>query len=696
MNKTVTFLLLSMLALNISAALIPQAGRDWIPVEDTTAVAPGSALDFSGNSWFLPANGDGGRLTVNNAHFELEKNPGAPRKLFGVVLPGDTALLPPEKAEELVSRLVRLGYNSVRLSGFDRAVGMNVPKGGILNEKRLALADNLINACRKHGVYVSIDLATHRTVQHRKMGIDKDGPIPSPIFRLMVIFDEAAYSNYQEFVTALLNHVNAGTGVRWADDPVISFMCLMSDDNPNFATYKFLPDIPAAVTAWKKWLAAAKTKYPNEYRNVSEQIPTDLTQWCEQNYAFSVFLADAQAEFVRKTKTFLRNAVKTSALITDANGYSNPVPLQIGRQDLDYVDGWMIHDGPRRVISTKPFPTERRNFNYAQFQSSGYAIPPQLRFFDKPFTISSFGYPAPAKYRMMEGLLIGAQAGLQGLDGLWHNHWSSTAAGVFDQVPMDYYSIASDPVQRACDRAAMMLFMRGDIQALDTSFVIDTNEKSLRTQLTKGPYLRINELWIGWSRKIGCWMKDARPRNANIYRKISEVFDLEHEQYKKMLGNVKIGKGQILHDPKNGLFGVITPRTCGLFTAKGKADLGMASFEISGAPAAAWVSSLDSLPIDKSKRLLVTHITDVLDTDTVIPDPAENLLDSWGKLPHLMRRGNATIWIKGAGKCKIYALKPDGTRDREIQCLSERGGVKFNAATGANPAKATWLYEIVR
>jgi hypothetical protein len=95
--------------------------------------------------------------------------------------------------------------------------------------------------------------------------------------------------------------------------------------------------------------------------------------------------------------------------------------------------------------------------------------------------------------------------------------------------------------------------------------------------------------------------------------------------------------------------------------------------------------------------LLVTHLTDLQNSEIKYTEaPRQTLLD-WGHLPHLVKAGRAevAVQVKSPKDFKVWALSPAGRRLAEIQTRSERGSLVFTAdVAGDREAGARMLYEI--
>ena len=167
-------------------------------------------------------------------------------------------------------------------------------------------------------------------------------------------------------------------------------------------------------------------------------------------------------------------------------------------------------------------------------------------------------------------------------------------------------------------------------------------------------------------------------------------------------------------DPATGTFLIDTPRTCGGFAEGGAHTAGALRFDLAvsgeaqNTPASVWASSLDGEPLATSRRILVTHLTDVQNTGIEYADPDRTTLLKWGRLPHLMRNGAAEIELTVEGGSEatppsfaVYRLSPGGKRLGKVPFNLAVSGeaqntLRFTALIDYDPTTATYLYEIVR
>ena len=173
---------------------------------------------------------------------------------------------------------------------------------------------------------------------------------------------------------------------------------------------------------------------------------------------------------------------------------------------------------------------------------------------------------------------------------------------------------------------------------------------------------------------------------------------MERRDFVALAKGRRPGDGQVSISREAGVFAVDTERTQGFFAEGGRHSSGSVEASVSGAPAAVWASSLDERPVASSRRILLTHATDVQDTGTTYADGKKTVLVKWGRLPHLMRAGRAevTLRLSGAARPKVYALAADGSRRGEVESSFVDGALSFTADTARDRSDATFLYEIVR
>ena len=681
-----------------SAIYRVERGANWIPIEDTTAIAPGSAIDFSTQPWFDAPAGKHGWVKAVDGHFEFEGKPGVPQRFYGVNLCFDANYMTAEEAEECVSRIARTGYNSIRIHHYEQALCKGSEDKSTINPEQMAKLDNLLNACIRHGVYLTTDVFVSRAPTWKSLGEDRPGSPNISEYKDMCLFNDKAYESLCGFARQLLGHVNPETGRRWADEPALAWIAFVNEGNPGnygFGIYRR----PEALAKWKAWLAEKKKADPR-FADVTEDF--DNNCWLENNrqtIAFTLFLADLGADFDRRFGAFLRDELGCKALFSNMSCWFNPLVYQLNRTKYDYVDDHFYVDHPEFIVNDWSLPSKCGNANPVRTPTCGFQHVSAHRLLDKPFTITEYNFCAPSAWRGVGGIMLGAEAALQDYDGVWRFDWSTGVE--FDWRPLAYFDVCRDPLTRATERAALCLFMRRDLKPLEKTFALLAEPAKIRGELARGPRFDLKDsLWFGWYAKIGSFVDDKPPASADWTGRFPEIVDSGDATFRDLVERSSLtpGGGQMILDREKGVFGVVTPQTCGFSAEGGLVSAGPLSAEISLAPAAVWVSSLDGRPVTGSKRLLLSHVTDVQDHGITFADDTRKVLLKWGWIPHVMERGRASIALSldDGEKPVVHALRPDGSRWGQIPCRFENNVLTFDADTAHKFASATFMYEIVR
>lgn len=150
---------------------------------------------------------------------------------------------------------------------------------------------------------------------------------------------------------------------------------------------------------------------------------------------------------------------------------------------------------------------------------------------------------------------------------------------------------------------------------------------------------------------------------------------------------------------EKGALTVKTPRTVGGFSPQsdGRIVASPLAVTLKGAKAAVWVSSLTDAPIASSKRLLLTHLTEMQRSGTLFADSRADLMMRRGPGPMVLRDGSAQIElaVEKPSAFKVYALATDGTRAAKIPTDLKDGVLTFTACVRGQK-NAQYVYEITR
>jgi hypothetical protein len=725
------------------------AGSDWVPLNLELDIAEGSALDFSRMGLLDPPAGKHGRVIARrDGQFAFESNPGVARRFYGVNLCFGAQYLQHEEADRLAERLARLGYNTVRLHHYEGLLARDPAATAAFNPERLDQLDYLFHALTRRGIYITTDLFTSRPVTFREIGVDREGAVGMDHFKVLVPVHEGAWENWKQFSRALLDHINPYTKRRYSDDPALAWLSLINEGNFG----NFIADIrtiPEWQKAWNAWLArrykdraALAAAWPEELKD--DEDPAGSTVALPESLSSSrlrvrdciEFFAATEVSITNRMISFVRAELGCRALITNTNSWTNHVTGQASRNLYDYVDDHFYVDHPRFLEKSWQLPSRCPNTSPVARGAAGGRDRVFTRLFDKPFTITEYNYSGPGRFRGVGGILTGALGALQGWGGIWRFAYSHNRESILEPARMGYFDMASDPLGQASERASLCLFLRGDMKTAPHRVVLAMTSEDLASPPARIPLLAPRWHWAAWLTRLGtqviadpestgsftavlplAWktpgseysnngrtnLQPYETDDAGILSVLKErgiVSDLSYADPAKMI--FRSETGEILLDGPRDVMILDTPRTAGGFAPAGQTiqtrDGGL-TITMAGSDATVWVSALDNRPIVQSRRLLVTHLTDLQNTEIKYAEEARQTLLDWGKLPHLVRAGKADVSIRleDPAQFRIWAISTSGKRLGEIQAQARDGLLHFEADVAGNRAAgARMMYEIVR
>ena len=685
----VSFTLKSTARLEVKDAkpYVVSPGEEWIPLEYSRDIEQGSALDFSHMGFADAPAGKHGWLKNVGGHFEFEGLPGVPQRFYGVNLCGTANFPGHELADALVARFRRFGYNAIRVHHHDAGTVEGSADGLTLNAENMERLDYLLAAAMREGLYITTDIyvSRGRKIKRRHLGVDRDGTLDIQHFKALCAVYEPALENWKAYARNLLCHVNKYTGRRYIDEPALPLISLVNEGGFFMGWERGVRDDPRVIASWAEWLAAKRAADPSFAPGLSgDSLPEHF--WASESYPFiAQWTGELEARMVSRMKAFLRS-LGCRALLTNDNCGPHYASLQHATEEYDYIDDHFYVDHPSFLERPWSLPSKCPNRN--PLLGNGNIAPATqafTRMLDKPFTITEWNFSAPGRYRGAGGMLTGAMAALQGWDGLWRFAYSHSRdrLGNRDRRSLGYFDLASDPLSQASDRACLCLFMRGDMAPFTKGVALwDTPESASKERvLSAAPKWRD----VAWRMRVGSCLSPDAAGGLRVLRR-------EDADATEVVDGAEPCALRI--DRERGAFTIDTSRTCGGFAMEGEIAAGHLAAVVSGSPAAVWVSSLDGAAIPMSRRLLLSHLTDVQGAGEKFADDEMTVLLGWGG-PLLARSGTAEISLRlnDPKRYVVYELSTSGRRIHEIPATASDGRLRFTASV-AGPAGARMLYEI--
>ncbi len=682
------------------AALLPQeksvitAGKEWVPFQYRLEVTPGSALDWSALN-DAPA-GKFGWVKAVGPNLEFEERPGEPVRFYGVNLCWAANVLDHDRAAELARRLAALGFNTVRIHHYDLMLTERSGNRLELDAERLDKIDYLIARLKDAGIYVTFDLYTYRLPHPDDVGGIRIRDLHD--FRAAMPVVPAVEENFKAFARLLLTHENPYTGLEWRNDPAIFAICTVNE-NLMPAPWKEHPQLPEIYrAAFEKWCTARGITMPEAFSDAPE---------------FNRFILDMQKESWLRISNFLRDELGVKAILTDNNN-GESLSQTAERSMLDYVDFHGYWEHP--VFIEKPwqlphlYKQESAVTNFAAVPRLGMAC----RILGKPFFITEFDYGFPNHYRGEGGLLMGAYASFQNWTGLYRFAYSHFDTKMFEASRPDLFDTSRDPLNMMADRIGALLFRRFDVKNTEKAIpFVFTSQDFAGYSVYPADYTK-----LGLQTGIGSI--DAATFHGKLPLAVSARKDAHVDGIDRILfagapdfvrecaqldiapapenGVYRSDTGELTLDAVRGTFEMRTPRSEGFVLPAGSAARGT-EFAVSQSDTFGTflltVNGSGTLA-DAENRLLF-FLTDVMNSNITFRDREQTILEEWGELPLLLRRGTAEIQVKRGAEntLEVHALNISGSRIGTLPVREENGFWCFKIDNAAFK-EGVFVFELIR
>ncbi|MEO5573977.1 MAG: beta-galactosidase [Gammaproteobacteria bacterium] len=703
---------------------------------------PGSVLDFSGLFNFDPKTIITPLGVDNQGHLADQDGKGARIRFLCATLAygGPHGGYPDHSMADVFAKQLRMrGYNLARFPYNDEALMEGRDKDFDYNPTELDRFHYLLAALKKQGIYWMIDAATSENGAYV-------GPVwPAPAahnIKMGLYTQPAAQEHWKTMVTTILGEKNPYTQQSILTDPALAVVTVINENSLEYITREGYPDdlqqpfskwvqnkyknLPALQTAWQddNIGSFSKIKLPDE--NESSPRHADLLQ----------FFSDLEHSTLKWTTEFLRKQ-NYQGLITNYNNGASMYTRSVSR-DLKLVTQHAYYDHPTDFVE----PGSQQLATSSITDIVPYARDLiSRRYGQKPFVVDEYDHPFWSSWRREAGIVIPAYAALQDWDGI---------ARYGNPVELDYgtskfkrhtviypFTIGMDPVARAGETLAALLFRRADVKPAQSSVAIELTQQSVFSEssgrwrlmpddlsaigLVTGFGLRWNE---GKANETPHWKPDATfelspapSRAQKIFNKLAAKLGKQTSSSwsdhvaalrkagllsKKNRTNPATGvyesdTGEILLDSRARLMTVITPLTeAAVFDDDAPLTLTQLKIESASAPALLSVSSVDGKNLNQSSRMLLIFATDARNSGMRFSDGGQRLQDL-GKPPILMRAASARITLhhKDPQGLQLYSTALNGKRMDVIPTEKVSGGLRFTLDTGKLSHGPTTYFELV-
>ena len=704
-----------------------KANDEWIPLDiPSLEIEKDSALDFTNISNNDCPAGKYGYLKAVGPHFEFEGKPGVSQRFYGVNFCFSAHNISPEQSAVLAERLRRIGYNTVRYHHYERNICLsrNGDSTGLSPEK-MVMFDAMFNEFKIRGFYATTDLYVSRNVYVKEIwpnaGVADDAVMVPAMFKYSVPVNENAFQNWCKFTRNFLGHVNPHTGLSYTKDPSLVLINMINEGNIDAASWK-IHDMPAELkadwlNAWNAWLVrkygTAKARAAAWGRKVAEREAA-LPSGGKEPAVWQDFVScclDLETTMLKRMRAFLRDEMGCKALISDMNHSGTNIWTTAARNELDYVDDHFYIDHPSFLVNSWQLPSKCAHTSVTESGCVGGSGSAFKRLLDKPFCITEFNYSGPGRYRGIGGIATGCLASLQDWGGLWRFAYSHSSS-MFAPGALGYFDLRSDALSQAAERAAICLFLRRDIEPAKELVALKLRDGQVNN-LSSDETNSIVPSWqaLCTSARVGITVSGKGTEGAAAVLPVTSktmAADGVDSVVKNLLpaGNrTDLGRkiyadarNQVTLDTNTKTYVLDTPRTAGGYApANGRMTTGTLEVEVLDSEATVWVSSLSMEPIAVAKRLLLTHLTDILNTDMKFMDENRDVVVAWGKLPNLVHAGRANIrlHVTKPEQLTVYRINTVGKRIAKMPATVRNGALEFTAQIKTEQG-AQILYELVR
>ncbi|MCB9937101.1 MAG: cellulase family glycosylhydrolase [Planctomycetaceae bacterium] len=443
----------------------------------------------------------------------------------------------------------------------------------------------------------------------------------------------------------------------------LTFLAQANDDNARITFTGLRPDTYELmdVSLRAGGVAGLPAEQSLEANSVSVLQRNNLHLTTAAREDFIDFLWDTEHKYWTEFEAYLKEQLGVRGLISGTQlGYS---PVQV-QAELDYIDAhayWQHPHFPNRPWDRKDWYVN--NIALVNAKSGTLESLANRRVAGMPFTVSEYNHPFPNAYASEGFPMLGAMGAFQSWDGIYSFAYCHNSDFEPDHIS-SYFDIRSQPTTLIHMPACVAMFVRGDVQAAQTTQLVALTKAAERAKLhaTGDPWSLTFDQFAKanpFVNRIGMEVEPNQPKSAR-----SEQAAQQNEQFRL---------DQSI--PDAGYFAVDTTRTK-VFTGFVRdriIRLGNVAVRIQR-PRLDWATvslvCIDGQGFDQSGRILIAANGIVHNSDAHIEELGDNritLRDRWGSAPILCEGIDAEIALPVApSRVKFYSLDEQGDRRSSI------------------------------
>ncbi|WVT77757.1 glycoside hydrolase (plasmid) [Sinorhizobium chiapasense] len=696
------------------------ASDQWLPVREVSLeLRKGSPLDFSS---FLPNTtidadhrlvaGANGRLAFARS---LEK---AERMLCASLAwsPASGGFPDHDTADRYARQLAMHGYNLARLHFVDASLMFGRDKDFDYDPETLDRIHYLLAALKKNGIYWMIDGLS--SLRGAYGGFD-DRWDDGGNLKLELFVDDRAFDHWKRMQETILGRVNPYTGVAPIRDDALAVVILANENGMEFDTVVHdrpgkAPYDPLLAKPFNNWLAkrygstdALAKAWPD--LRPDETIEARSVELPADRYVHSPRLRDLQAFFIETERagtvrmSEVLRGLGYRGLISNYNNWPT-IQASLSRRGLEAVTMNSYHDwvsGYAPGSKTTQASSIADGVNYIRMIAAA-------RWLGRPFVISEYDHLFWNRYRYEAGLAMPAYAALQGWDALCrHGHGPIVLAygePFAHKKAMLPYAIALDPVARAGETLAALLYRRGDVATSDLTvpFAMRGEEDLSDDMQAREPEYLTDIALIG---RIGledleglgeapAVLQPRQQSSEGVLDKLRQTGALASDNSTNIdAGIYQSSTSEILLNRFAGQLRVATAATeaAAYSSLREPIDLGVLRIERADGNGLVALSALGAdASLATGRRFLVILATDAQNTDMTFRDAEEKVIEDFGRLPVRIRAGYADLSLeRSAESWSVSPIGLDGTVHPPV--VEGKGAVTFRLSNDVPSGPTTYF-----
>ena len=565
--------------------------------------------------------------------------------------------------------LARFGVNCVRFQFLD----LPTPRGLIdgkrddtraLDAEAFDREDFFIAELEKRGIYINFNLLVGRPFKAGD-GVQDYQKIREGA-KGISLYDPRIIELQKEYAQQLLAHYNPYTKLEYRNDPAVAMVEINNENALWIGSHGPTPfydhELADLYNTWlKKNLNAEDLKKLRETAGVIGDDPIPLLQGRKEIetapkqrfYAESRFFLDTQRGYWEDMRDYLSKTLGVKSLImttADHSHVSSGYPLLLTTSSFDTNDGhtYWQHDWENKIKA----PMVNDPFNSTVVELSRTAVA------GKPYTVSEVNNPFPNDWAS-EGIpILAAYGDFQDWDAIIWYTFEPKAAPDWKPYIGDAFDISLDPVKMPQLAAGALMFLRADVSpaksTVERSYTRDqVFDSVLLPQATDRPYFTPGfplAVPLQHGSRILSFNGASAPPFAAL--KITNPIVSDTNQLAWYNSSAM-----------TGLVTVDTPRSqalIGFVKANGKSVTNL-SADVQNRFCTIWITSLESEPISRASRLLLTLGSRVENEGMRWNDRRSNLSE-WGGPPTLIEPVVGRITLRSLDRAKVVSAQPlDGS-----------------------------------